>query len=195
MKKQPSKQEPSGASTTRSSGCFRYPWWKIMALNLFLVLAIGCASAVAYTADISHSPELAILAVVFFVPMFPIYALFIGAMLTICIDENAISSAIFGWKWQRIDWQNVKEIRTFPSFKLYASGRAPFSFVISIVQSPRNKFPLQKNGPIVFTSEIQASRTLLDSINCYIIRYKVPIQSYVSESGDIIKEPRRIEKL
>lgn len=193
MQNQQHEQGPSEASTRESAGCFRYKRSKVIAVHFFLVSAIACASAAVFAVSRSHLLGIAVLAVVFGVFMFAIYFLLFFQILTIRVDENAVSGVLFRRQWQKIDWKNVRAVRMFPSIKLYTPGRSPPTFVVS--QSLQLKFPFQRNGPINFTSEIRGCRALLDLINVYVARYEIPVQSYISESGTFMREPQRVEKL
>lgn len=177
---------------------FHYKRSKIMAIDLTWTLLV----AVAVLAVITAKRGEVTLAIVFFVSSYgfllPLYIVARLSTSTIFVDENAISCTVFGHVWKTIEWRNVRAIRMMVRVANPLGGYGR-SQLFSVDHSSRTKPPFRlsflPSGPIAFSDEIVGSRALLDLINIYAVRYRIPIRSRVTASGDLAKESRLVERL
>ncbi len=197
-----SLEQPERASfkseTITKTTCFHQKRSRLMAIDLTWALLV----AIAVLAVIAAKRGEVTLAIVIFVfsygVLLPFYIVARLGTSTICVDGNAISCTVFGHVWKTIEWRNVRVIRVVvrPANLTPGYGRA---LLFAVDHSSRTEAPFRPSflpsGPIAFSDEIVGSRTLLDLINIYVVRYRIPIRSYVTASGDLTRESRLVEKL
>ena len=194
---QPEHTPPESAIAAKAT-CFHYKRSKIMAIDLTWALLV----AIAVLAVIAAKRGEVTLAIVIFVfsygVLLPLYIVARLGTSTICVDGNAISCTVYGHVWKTIEWRNVRVIRIVvrPANLTPGYGRA---LLFAVDHSSRTealfRLSFLPSGPIAFSDEIVGSRALLDLINIYAVRYRIPIRSRVTASGDLAKESRLVERL